>query len=593
MGVDPVDSTAFLIHRGGLGASERNLIKIVEFSGGSVCPVDLAGETVLPTDLQEALGEADKCLMISARTLAGLGGDLGRTIWRQLGAADAAAKILVYDFEPTPEDAQLLREITAGALVAIEPSPAAARKIEVGQDSICRQLAGLSFEVPATEIQCAFVQGTARDAIAPLMSIGEKHFFARLQEGGSVFLLARGQIADLDAVVPQGASVLRFFAGLVPALMFLHAALHPRLWHNDSPAACFIIDDPLLKRRYGYLDYEKLLELMDQKHFSTSIAFIPWNYKRSQKGVAQLLRSRPDAYSLSVHGCDHTRGEFGSVDPIVLRHKARLALERMNWHRRLAGVDFDDVMVFPQGIFSTAAMTALKSCGYLAAVNSTAFPIGTGHDLALRDLLQVAVTKFSGFPLFTRCYPRHLPEVAFALFLGKPALLVEHHSFFRKGYDALAETIESLHRMEPRLQWTNLATICSRACLKRVAESGEVHVQFFTDRFQLRNEASQPQQYVLFRQRLLGPMTEVTLNGRLVDVRRNGNGVSVQLKLAAGEVAEIRIVDVDRQPEVGTASPKPRLRYQAGVFVRRRLSELRDNWSMHPFGDRAVRSRKG
>jgi len=584
-----VDNRAFLIHRGNLGASERNLIKLVEFSGGRVDRLDLARETVRPTVLQETSKRATKCLLISARTLASLSGDLLTTMRRQLGAADSAAKVLVYDFEPTPEHAGLLQEVTAGALVAIEPSPAGAQAIEVGDDSVCRQLASLRFELPTTEGQCVFAAGLAADAFAPLMSVGKKHFFVRLQKDGGAFLLARGQIADLDAVVPQGSSILRSITGLVPALMFLHGALRPSVWHNDSPVGCFIIDDPLLRRRYGCLDYQKLLELMDQKHFSTSIAFIPWNYKRSQRRVAQLLRSRPDAYSLSVHGCDHTRGEFGSPDPIVLRHKARLALERMNWHRRLEDVAFDEVMVFPQGIFSTAAMLALKSCGYLAAVNSTAFPVDASHDLTLRDLLQVAVTRFSDFPLFTRCYPRNLAETAFNLFLGKPALLVEHHSFFRKGYDALAETIESLHRLEPRLQWTNLATICSRACLKRVAEDGEVHVQFFTDRFQFYNEATRPQQYVFFRQRSIDPKTRITLNGRSVDVLRNENGVSLQLVLGPGEGAEIRIEDRQSAVEI---FPKPRLGYRAGVFIRRRLSELRDNWGFHSFPGRTARNHK-
>src|SRR5262245_50068679 len=98
VGIDPVDGTVLLFHRGSVGASERNLIKIVEFSGGSVCPVDM--ETVLPTGLEETLRQADKCLMISARTLAGLRGDLARTVWRQLRAADGTVRVLVYDFEP-------------------------------------------------------------------------------------------------------------------------------------------------------------------------------------------------------------------------------------------------------------------------------------------------------------------------------------------------------------------------------------------------------------------------------------------------------------------------------------------------------------
>ena len=186
------------------------------------------------------------------------------------------------------------------------------------------------------------------------------------------------------------------------------------------------------------------------------------------------------------------------------------------------------------------------------------------------------MTRFANFPLFIRHYPRHLPELAFDLFLGKPALLVEHHSFFRAGYDALAETIETLHRLEPRLQWANPATVCSRACWKRVAEDGDVHVLFFTDRFELRNETSQPQQYVLIRHGLPESGTVVSGDGRRLDVRDEGDGVKARLLLGAGEVAEIKIKD--GQPKAVSPPYTPCLMYQAGVFMRRSLSEFRDNY---------------
>src|SRR5690242_8428366 len=114
---------------------------------------------------------------------------------------------------------------------------------------------------------------------------------------------------------------------------------------------------------------------MEKRKFSTSIAFIPWNFKRSDRSVAELFAANPGSLSLCVHGCDHTRGEFGGNDCDTLESKSRQALARMRMHRTRSGLGFDEVMVFPQGIFSTAAMKALKRSGFLAAVNSTAYPV--------------------------------------------------------------------------------------------------------------------------------------------------------------------------------------------------------------------------
>jgi hypothetical protein len=94
----------------------------------------------------------------------------------------------------------------------------------------------------------------------------------------------------------------------------------------------------------------------------------------------------------------------------------------MQRHGEMTGLAFDKVMVFPQGHFSTASMEALKSSGYLAAVNSTPYPVDFQSGmLQLKDLLKPAITRLAGFPLFVRRYPDNLPALAFDLFLGKPA----------------------------------------------------------------------------------------------------------------------------------------------------------------------------
>ena len=82
------------------------------------------------------------------------------------------------------------------------------------------------------------------------------------------------------------------------------------------------------------------------------------------------VQRKPRDYSLSVHGCDHTRAEFGSSDRQRLYWKAQQALERMNRHESITGISHDPVMVFPQGIFSEAAMDVLKRTGLIASVNN-------------------------------------------------------------------------------------------------------------------------------------------------------------------------------------------------------------------------------
>jgi hypothetical protein len=277
-----------------------------------------------------------------------------------------------------------------------------------------------------------------------------------------------------------------------------------------------------------------------------------------------------------VHGCDHTRGEFATTDVETLSGKAQLALERMRAHRELSGVPFDDVMVFPQGLFSAEAVAALKASGYLAAVNSDLYPSDKSHTLTLRELLDVAVTTFADFPLFSRRYPRDLSEFALDLFLGKPALVVEHHGYFRDGYAALESFVEQLNGLDRRLEWTDLGTICSRACLTRTSEDGAVHVRFYTSRFRLTNTAAGRQTYVLHQRRTSGePLPPVSVSGRTVACEAVEGDLRFTLSLEAGQAADVSVPS-DRGGVVGSARKATRIQ-DVGVRIRRHLSEFRDN----------------
>ena len=204
--------------------------------------------------------------------------------------------------------------------------------------------------------------------------------------------------------------------------------------------ACIIIDDPLLRENYGFLNYRKLLGLMDRHNFFTTIAFIPVNYGRSERKIADLFRERPDRFGLCVHGCDHTDGEFANTDPDCLERVVKLATARMIEHEKRTGVSFDRVMVFPQGRFSNAALEALKRNCYLGAVNTEALPADGRIE--------------SDFPFFLRHKPEDVGE-----FPPEPLFVVLHHEYFKNGYDKLTGFVDMLNERLANLKWDSVGNI--------------------------------------------------------------------------------------------------------------------------------------
>jgi hypothetical protein len=549
-----------------LESADANLIKLVEFMGGAVTKLGLGQSTRL---------SPGACVVAHARTLA-QAHDLAHLLHE---LPRDGGRCFFYGFDSSPEHAEILSKLTSGSINGVQPatSPDQPFAVPASARDFCRQFTGLTFGKADPACDSFFVEKAAGSAHSTLISLGQKPFLVRLHNAERmIFLLASRTVADLDTPC-LSSSLMAFFSKLAPVIMFLRYAFQDRLWHNDNPRACFIIDDPLLKPRHGFLNYKDLLALMAKERFSTSIAFIPWNYRRSQKRVADMLAPPASGYSLCVHGCDHTAGEFGETNAEVLREKAARALAWMARHRDLSGLPFDKVMVFPGGVFSAEALKTLASSGYLAAVNSTSFPVGSnGLTLRLRELLDVAVMRFSNFPLFVRRYPKEVAEIAFDLLLGRPALLVEHHEYFREGYEAIARVVREVNAAEEHLEWTGLEEICSAACLKRV-EGSEVHVRFYCDRFRLRNTEPGRRTFVLWRRQPTGtPDPVISINGQPAEFEQQGESLKCSMTLEPGRIAEIAI----QRPAQGSTSPSiaPRPLKRASVFARRHLCEFRDNY---------------
>jgi len=560
--------------------SDGNAHKIAAFLGAEPTFVCLTKAVLRDAAALRKSVPRCACLIVDATTLAKAAEAMQSGVGGLRSLTSLAEHAFVYGFQPTDRHCAILRSLSSGGLLGIQSPPDTHATFHVadGHREWCGQLSGLSLgAVDATRENC-FVEGSEELRHDVIIRAGHKPFFVRSDNGGSqLFFLAGGELANLDEKVRCEAGVLSWFSRLVPLMMFLRGALGNRVWHNDHPRACFIIDDPLLTNSYGFLNYRRLAEVMRRQRFSACIAFIPWNYRRSNKEVAKLFSSSHPMSSLCIHGCDHTGGEFATADFESLQNKAQMALERMRTHQRLSGVPFDDIMVFPQGLFSPEAITALKASGYLAAVNTDLCPSMMADTLAVRDLLEVAVTRFADFPLFGRRYPHGVAEFALDLFMGKPALAVEHHGYFRDGYNVLETFVARVNGLEERLEWTNLATICSRACLTRTGEDGDVYVRFYTSRFWLKNDGTQTRRYILLRREAPdGPSPSVTINGRGRKYEQEDGNLKIRLSLDAGQTAEIRVLS-GRPDSAGFSCPQTRI-HNARVRVRRMQCEFRDNY---------------
>jgi hypothetical protein len=558
--------------------SENNARKIAEFLGAEVTLVSVA--TACDIESVKQLVPPCTAVIVHADTLVEMAEVLGAGVNGLLALVDLAAHIFAYGFQATDRHASILTALSSGGLLRLEPLPKANSAFIVSDRDreSCGQFSGLSVQVADRTRDACFVEGRPRDGQTALIQAAGQPFFVRVDHGKSeLFFVACSELGNLDELIPSKTGLLPWFSRVVPLIIFLRSALGNHIWHSDRSQACFIIDDPLLKQQYGFLNYSRLLETMGEQRFCACIAFIPWNYRRSRKQVARMFSTVPSPLSLCIHGCDHTRGEFASPGYEVLRDKARLALDRMQLHSELSGVPFADVMVFPQGLFSTEAIKALEACGYLAAVNTNPCPSNKPDALTLRDLLDVAVTRFEGFPVFARHYPRDPAEFAYDLFLGKPALVVEHHGYFRNGYKELETFVKRLDELDNGLEWHDLANIFSQTCLKKVMPNGDVHIRFYTHRFRLTNSGARSETYVLFRRWISeGQLPSVTLNGREWMRERTDDSLSITLSLDPGETADIRIFS-KCAAGTSTVSWKPTKTHNARVFARRVLCEFRDD----------------
>jgi hypothetical protein len=555
---------------------DQRLLTLAALTGVSTTTVVVQDVGVLVPRLLSEFRPGTFCLAMSSDTLAAIskvsieGADLHSVISR------CSTELLVFGCDGSKEQCSALSRLTAGAVSEVRVLNQAERfALPQNTMSLSRQLAGQSFSVHQEARISTFELKCAAPAVEIIMTANERPMYVRMKRGSCQIFLLAAELADVNKSLSRNHGLENYYAALVPLLIFLRHCFGVSCWHAPESTAQLIIDDPVLSDRYGFLDYRTLMQSMQRCQYGTSIAFIPWNsWRTSRQDASRLLGEASSNLAICIHGCDHTNREFEAANH--LDRKAALAMRRMQSQQKRTGAAFDKVMVFPQGLFSTAAIPALRDNNYLAAVNTTCFPTDNApDDLKISDFLRPAITRYNGFPLFQRHYPRRLFDFAFAIFLGKPALVVEHHEYFREGYGALEEFVSELYKMEPALSWPTLTAQLTRSCLHRTCPNGSVEVQFFTRRFQLVNSGGSANHFLLSKHE---PNTEtiqsVLVDGASVPFSFDKSFLKLEVLANSGQVRNIQIVDRERAPQHASDFG---VVHNAGVLMRRGLSEFRDN----------------
>ena len=469
-------------------------------------------------------------------------------------------------------------------------SGAVVRKIDPGAgdfvvsnqlDDFCGVMAGL--RVAASKAHgAASVLTTSKGNAINIISLDQGATFLKLEyQKVPVFLSTSTHILDIDAEpASRNFDVRDHFLSAVPLVLYIKWAFAETCWSAPETNACLLIDDPVLKSTYGCVNFEEVLALMKRHRFSTNIAFIPWNWRRSAPEVVRLFRENPEQYSISIHGCDHTRAEFGSPDRRWLYLKAKQAIERMNHHESTTGIHHDRVMVFPQGVFSEAAMSVLKHTDLIAAVNNDVISADLSpRAIAISELWDIAVMGYSNFPIFTRRYPwEGVENFAFDILLGKPAIIVIHHDFCSDHCMRLVKFIERLNALKCPLRWRSLGEVIRRSYRQRGLSSSVMEIEMYGTELRVENLSGQPKRY-LIRRRESDPSAtkEICAGSRKLAWNFSADRLAFGIELDPGQGSTVAIKFHDLS---GNGQSREGVSYKVKTMLRRYLCEVRDNYIM-------------
>jgi len=565
---------------GELDPLDMRMMKIIEFLGLSSETLALPNGVDFATFLEKTVPDDCRCLLVNPRVM------------KQWIRADRVpteligfllsrfSQLLVHGLMVDSFHNELVSCLSQGRLRAVDVAEGTGLAYSVDKEinHICKSFAGLSFG-PSNPANDHVLRPSAIDALVRhVISIGGLPLMAAVRvENAEVLFVASEDVADITEDVGTLA-LSDYFSRFVPHVMALRYFGGDDCWLPPSPQACIVVDDPLLRKKYGFLDFDSLLSLTRKHRFHTTIAFIPYNFRRTSPRIVQMFHENSGYLSLCFHGNDHTDSEFASTDGSFLNTALCRAEERMSLLEQMTGLRPDKVMVFPQGKFSVDAMRVLRNHNFYGAVNTEPCPPGETVRVTIADLSQPAVLRYAGFPLFIRrkIGDTRDEDIAFNIFFGKPVLVVEHHQIFQHP-EALLELVARINSIAPGIAWRSLGEIASNSVLTRQCTEGMNHVRAYSGTIRIVNHSTSVLQYLLEWPVYSGreDILRVTNGAETCNAFEVGDDrIRLPLQLSSGSDGTFSLV----YRNGSLPAMKVGIGWHCQAFLRRRLSEFRDNY---------------
>jgi len=392
-----------------------------------------------------------------------------------------------------------------------------------------------------------------------------------------VFLLCKKHLPGHSAV--ESADIVTAFAEVAPVMMFAKYCTGDRGWHALHHYANLTIDDPWLREPYGHLIYKGLLKEMEKHDFHTTIAFIPWNYDRSEAEAISLFRSHPERFSICIHGDNHDHKEFEDLrsKPLSLQIAAlKQSLARMEKFQTLTEIPYDSVFVFPHNIGSESILEKLKTYNFLATINSSNVPMDRSRPASLLFALRPVTLSYADFPSISR-YSAAMPSpsgfIGVNEFLDNPLFFYSHHDLFASGMDAFDGMADEVNKLEPHTRWRSVGDIVKHLYLVRLRDDFNYDVLTFSSTFDLNNASGRDLVFYVQKQESGSPViAAVNVDGRPVPFQLRGGYLDLSVAVHAGEDRSIEIQYKNDLNLASISTSKSSLR----VYFLREVSDFRD-----------------
>ncbi|HLH34450.1 MAG TPA: hypothetical protein VKX41_07235 [Alloacidobacterium sp.] len=492
-------------------------------------------------------------------------------------------KVPLLVFGLTAETAgRLLTKWSGGAVVACRRLEHARRaRYTISRvEGLTRQLTGL--EVPLQANGAFYLvpgeNGTTQQ-IAQIRD-DQRVFPVCIQvdhHGQRIFLAGRVPFSGHAAVAGNSERMVDTFVSIAPVMMFVRACAGERGWHALHHYANLTIDDAWLREPYGYLNYGTLLAEMKKHNFHSTIAFIPWNYDRSEPEVVSLVRKHPERFSICVHGNNHDHKEFTDFRSKSLASQTaalREALARMERFQELTGIPYARAMVFPHSVAPEKTFAALKKYNYLATINSSNVPMDVTAPSDALFALRTATLSFAGF-LSLRRYSVEGPVpaglIAVTAFLDNPLLFYCHQIYFSLGIGAFDPVAEQVNRLQPDTRWRGIEDIVKHSYLVRTRDDGDYDVLTFASSICLENISARDSRFYVRRAETDRPAA-VTVDRHAWPYSLGGGYLETCIPVASGKSRLLSIVYGDPLQPPAADIQRRSLR----VFFLRITSDFRD-----------------